>query len=346
MSPRSRFHSLLSSAIASLLFIVAGISGAETLKIATVVPDGSSWLVEMRKAGDEIEQRTAGRVKLKFYPGGVMGNDKTVMRKMRAGQLQGGAFTSGALASLYPDIELYSLPLVFRSYQEVDYVRTRMDVVLAKGLEQAGIVALAISDGGFGHVMSQKPIRRVEDLKGAKIWMVEDDVMSKAAFDIAGVAPVPLPIADVYTALQTGLIDTVAAPPTAAIAFQWHSKVRYFTDVPLMYLTGIIAVDAKAFGALSPSDRVIVQESVAQAGVRIDRESRAGDASAREALKSQGIEFVSATSPEEVARWQRISEEALVQLRGTGRYSDALVQRVLDLIAEFRARPAQPVEAR
>ena len=115
------------------LLLVAGVlalaasstASARTLKIATIVPDGSSWLVEMRKAGDEIKERTEGRVKLKFYPGGVMGSDKTVLRKVRVGQLQGGAFTSGALANVYPDIELYSLPLLFRDYDEVDFDRAK-----------------------------------------------------------------------------------------------------------------------------------------------------------------------------------------------------------------------------
>jgi len=335
-------RSSVSLLLVSLLVATASVAEARTLKIATVVPDGSSWLVEMRKAADEIGERTTGRVKLKFYPGGVMGNDKTVLRKVRAGQLQGGAFTSGALATIYPDIEIYSLPLVFRSYEEVDYVREHMDASLARGLEEAGFVALSISDGGFAHVMSQHPIRRVEDLKGAKVWMVEDDLMSKTAFDIAGVAPVPLPIADVYTALQTGLVDTFGAPATAAIAFQWHSKVSYLTDVPLMYLVGIIAVDSKVFGEIAPADQAIVREVVATAAARLDRESRAGDASAREALKSQGIQFISATSDDEVARWRRISEEAIERVRGTGRYSEGVIQMLLDHLADFRAKQAEP----
>lgn len=327
----------ITALIAATALLAAGAAPAKTLKIATIVPEGSSWMVEMRRAAEEIEERTEGRVKLKFYPGGVMGNDKTVLRKVRAGQLQGGAFTSGALSEIYPDIELYSLPFLFRSYAEVDHVREVMDEKLIAGLEANGFVALSITDGGFAYVLSQKPIQRVEDMEGAKVWLVEDDKMSEIALDLAGVSPVPLPIADVYTALQTGLVDTVAAPPMGAIAFQWHTKVEYLTDVPVMYLVGVVAVERRAFSKLSPGDQQIVREVVAEAGERLDRESRAGEKNAREALANQGIEFVEASSAEEVQRWRQISSDAIVKLRGMGIYSDATIQEILSLLDEYRS---------
>ena len=98
MISRHRKSTFLLTLLAALLVVPT--VEALTLKIATIVPDGSSWLVEMRQAGKEIAEKTDGRVKLKFYPGGVMGGDKTVLRKIRARQLQGGAFTSGALAEI------------------------------------------------------------------------------------------------------------------------------------------------------------------------------------------------------------------------------------------------------
>ena len=340
---KARLDALL-ALLATCSILVASVPAAtaRTFKIATIVPAGSSWLVEMKRAAREINQKTEGRVKFKFYPGGVMGNDKTVLRKVRAGQLQGGAFTSGALAAVYPDIELYSLPLLFRNYEEVDSVRAHMDEKLRAGLARKGFVALAISDGGFGYVLSQRPMRRVEDLGGAKVWIVEDDLMSQVAFGIAGVSPVPLPIADVYTALQTGLVDTVAAPPMGVIAFQWHTKVRYLTDVPLMYLVGVLAMDRKAFDRLKPGDRSIVRDVVRIAGRRLDEESRAGEQNAREALVNQGIEFVRASSAEEVARWRAISEKAVVELRAMHRYDDALLQDILDQLARYRSEHPAP----
>jgi TRAP-type C4-dicarboxylate transport system substrate-binding protein len=323
--------------IGIFLAMLAFSASARTLKIATIVPDGSSWLSEMRKAGEEIKEKTQGRVKLKFYPGGVMGGDKTVLRKVRAGQLHGGAFTSGALAAVYPDIELYSLPLLFRDYDEVDFVRSRLDEQLMQGLARNGFEALAITDGGFAYVLSQKPIRKVEDMKGTRVWLVEDDKMTDVALRIAGVAPVPLPIADVYTALQTGLVDTVAAPPIGAIAFQWHTRVNYLTDVPIMYLAGIFAVDQKAFSRISKKDRKVVREVVSAAAKRLDKANRADEINAREALGNQGIEFVSALSRDEVQRWRSISSQAISEMRGSGRYSDEMISEILTLLEEHRS---------
>lgn len=336
MSRRSSSSIFLTVLTGFLLVGVTSGASARTLKIATIVPEGSSWLAEMRDAGDEIKTKTAGRVKLKFYPGGVMGGDKTVLRKVRAGQLQGGAFTSGALAAIYPDIELYSLPLLFRDYDEVEFVREKLDTKLKAGLARKGFEALAITDGGFAYVLSQKPIRRVEDMKNTRVWLVEDDKMTEIALRIAGVSPVPLPIADVYTALQTGLVDTVAAPPVGAIAFQWHTGVRYLTDVPIMYLAGVFAVDKKAFSKISVKDQEIVRGVVQAAAKRLDQKNRADEANARDALKNQGIEFVSAQSREEVQRWRSISSEATTEMRGSGRYSDDLIREILMLLQEHR----------
>ncbi len=336
-----RTRSTLSiSGLLVMSLLLATPVAARTLKIATALPEGQSWLVEMRKAGDRIKQRTQGRVKLKFYPGAVMGNDKTVMRKIRAGQLHGGALTSGALAAVYPDIELYSLPLLFRSWEEVDYVRARLDDTLAKGLEKKGFVALSISHAGFAYVFSKKRVSKVEDLAGRKIWMVEDDKMSEIAFEIAGVSPIPLQLTDVLTSLQTGLIDTVAAPPTGAIALQWHTNVKYMTDVPLMYLTGVLALDKRAFDKLKPGDQAILREEVSRVNAQLEQEYRDSAANAREALQNQGIEFVEASSAEEVARWRDISEQAIEKLRGMDRYDESIMARLLGLVEEFRAQAA------
>ena len=326
-----------------LLVFIVGPASAKTLKIATIVPEGTSWMVEMRKAAAEIKKRTDGRVKIKFYPGGVMGNDKTVLRKVRAGQLHGGAFTGGALADISADIELYSLPFLFRNYDEVSYVRERMDKKIAAKLEANGFVPLAITDGGFAYVMYQQPIRAVEDMKGSKVWLVEDDRMTAMALDLAGVSPVPLPIADVYTALQTGLIETVAAPPQGAIAFQWHTKVDYLTDVPVMYLVGVVAIEKKAFSKLTPADQKIVREVVGEASRRLDQENRLGEANAREALQNQGVEFVTANSDAEVERWYQISDEATQRLLEQNIYSPETIQEILSLLEEYRA--AQEPEA-
>jgi TRAP-type C4-dicarboxylate transport system substrate-binding protein len=206
------------------------------------------------------------------------------------------------------------------------------------GLADVGFTALAISDGGFAYLFSQTTIRRVEDLAKTKIWIPEDDIMSQTALEIAGVSPILLPTADVYTALQTGLIDTVAAPPMGAIAFQWHTKVRTMTNVPLMYLIGIFTIDSKTFKKLRPVDQTILREEIAEASERLDAKSRLGNANAMEALQNNGIEFVMASSPAEIERWHDISIRALERLRGMNRYSTGLLDQMIEYVEAYRAQ--------
>jgi TRAP-type C4-dicarboxylate transport system substrate-binding protein len=338
MSLRSMM--MLPALLAAIL--LAGSAGSATLKIATVAPEGSAWMREMRAAAAAVKERTEGRVRLKFYPGGVMGNDKTVLRKIRAGQLQGGAFTSGSLASVYPELELYGIPLLFRSYDEVDYVRARMDPGMIAGLEKVGLVSMAINDQGFAYLMTQKPSREVADLQGTKVWIQEGDAMSQTAFEAAGVSPVQLSLADVYTALQTGLVDTVAAPPMGAIALQWHTRIRYVTDVPLSYLTGTLVIDARAFRKLGAEDQAILREVVRASAARLDEETRNGEAAARQALEDQGIEFVAPTTPEEVERWNGIAGDAMAKLRKEGIYDDAVIDEIERHLADYRGGSGQP----
>jgi len=319
-----------------VLGLGAGIaSGAQTLKLATLAPDGTTWMNELRAGADQVSAKTDGRVKLKFYPGGVMGNDKTVLRKIRAGQLQGGAFTSGALTEVYRDVIIYGLPFVFRSFAEVDFVRSRMDERLEAGLEAGGMVALGISEGGFAYLLSDKAIRSIDDAKGRKVWIPEGDIISQTGLEVAGITPVPLPIGDVYTGLQTGLLDTVATTPAGAIAFQWHTKVKYLVDVPLVYLVGLMVVDRDAFQKMSPADQVVVKEVMSEVFARLDRLNRADNESARAALRSQGIEFVS-PSDEELVRWHAVAGESLARLDKLDVYSQESLHLLLGYLKEFR----------
>jgi TRAP-type C4-dicarboxylate transport system substrate-binding protein len=164
-------------------------------------------------------------------------------------------------------------------------------------------------------------------------------VISQTGLEVAGITPIPLPIGDVYTGLQTGLLDTVATTPTGAIAFQWHTKVTYFVDVPLAYLMGVLVVDRDAFHKLSAPDQGTLQEVMGSVFARLDRQNRADNESAQAALRSQGIVFVS-PSPEELRRWHAVAGESLDRLKGKDVYSQESLQLLLDYLKEFRGRVA------
>ena len=322
---------------ACALLAASAAAPAATLKLATLLPEGTNWMKEMRAGAAEIEKRTEGRVTLKFFPGGVMGNDKSVLRKIRAGQLQGGVLASTGLTDVYKDAQIYTLPMIFRSYEEVDYVRARVDQTLQAGLEDAGLVPLGISEGGFTYLMSQASVGEVAELKGRKVWVPEGDPISQAALEYAGVTPVPLPFADVYTALQTGLLDTVFAVPSGAIAFQWYTKLKSLVDMPVTYVLGVLVVDKRSFDKLEPADQAVVSEVVENTFTRLNKISRDDNQKALAALKKQGIEFNDLPAAEQ-EKLRGKAERAIDDHRDKGLYSPALLEDVRAHLAEFRAK--------
>ena len=308
---------------------------AKTLKIATLAPAGTTWMKEMKAGASMIAQRTDGRVKLKFYPGGVMGNDQSVHRKIRIGQLHGGAFTPGGLAQIDASIQSLGLPMMFKSFDEIDYVRERMDPVLKQQMEAKGFVLLGISEGGFVRILSKKPMQNLESIRNSKVWVPAGDRIGQITMSALGITPISLPISDVFTGLQTGLIETVTVNPTAAIAFQWHTSTSFMTEVPISYLIGVMAIQKKAFEKLSADDQQVLREEIGKVFKRLDRINRSDNQAAKAALQNQGITFV-VPEPAEIERWRSISNQSIEEMVESGVISKEIVGQVRGHLQSFR----------
>lgn len=318
---------------------VPGLAAAVELKLATVAPEGSSWMKELRAAGKEVATRTEGRVVLKFYGGGIQGPDKKVLRKVRIGQLQGGVFTATGLAERYAGLNLYGLPLLFDSEAEVDYVRKRLDAKLAAGLDQAGLVSYGFAGGGFALLMANKPVARLEDLRGQKVWLPEGDEVTFAALRALEVTPTALPLTDVMTGLETGLLDIVATPPVGAVVLQWYTKVKYVMAQPLSYTMGALAIDKRALAPVSAADQAVLKDVMTRLYAKLDQQNRTDNAKAESALKANGLSFVPPAAGE-VPRWRKAVETANADLAARGVVPPDLLREAQRLIAEYRASPA------
>ncbi len=334
---RSPIPALACGLLSLLLGIAAPAAHALELKVASVAPDGSSWLEEMRAGTERIEELTDGRVEFKFYPGGVMGSDSQVLRKIRVGQLHGGAFTAGGLGRRYPALNLYGVPLLFHSLDEVDYVREQLDPKLQAGLEQAGFVSFGFIEGGFANLMStSQPVSSVDDLRRKKVWVPEGDQISYVSMDALGLSPVFLPVTDVLTGLQTGLLDVVAASPTAALVLQWHTRVKYRTELPVAYSMGVFALDARVFNRLSDGDQQIVREVMTEIVDELDRAARADNERAREVLTEAGVQPIDVEAAD-VEDLRRTIESVYPELRRRPEVDGEMFGEVLDVLAEYRS---------
>jgi TRAP-type C4-dicarboxylate transport system substrate-binding protein len=308
---------------------------AATLKIATVTPEGSQWMEDMRASAKEINERTDGRVKIKYYGGGVMGNDQKVLSRIRLRSLQGGAFTPTALVSQYPDLNLYGLPMVFDSEEEAAYARSKLDERLSRGLEEAGWVNFGFAAGGFAILMSNTPIQKFDDLKGKKVWIPEGDIISRRSMEALSLTPVSLPLTDVLTGLQTGLIDIVAMSPVGALVLQWHTKVKYVTELPLVYTLGFMAVDKRAFDKLEEADQAIVREVMERTYDDFDEQNLVDNREARDALLNTGIESVEIDMVE-YEKVRAMLLESNRRLGEDGYFTLDLYDEMLDYVEEYR----------
>jgi len=321
----------------SLALLLGGIgqAHAQTLKIATIAPEASDWMMGMRAGAREIKERTDGRVTIKLYGGGVQGSDSQVLRKIRIGQLQGGAFTPSVLSDTYQDIALYNMPMVFNDQAEVDYVRERFDERLITGLEAAGFVSFGFAATGFSVILSNDPVDSVDDLKNKKVWVPQGDPVSEAALKALGLNPAPLPLSDVFTGLQTKLIEIVPGSPIGALVLQWHTKVDYMTDLPLLYTAALTAIDKKAFSRLKPQDQQIVRDVMTRLYKQYDEKSAIDDVEAKAALVNSGVERV-VVDPVDAAEIRNLVLASNRRMGEKGLFSLDLYDEMMGHIAEYR----------
>lgn len=317
--------------------VLAGNAQAVRFKIATLSPEGSVWMEKMREGAQELSTRTNNRLKIKFYAGGVMGDDKAVLRKIRIGQLHGGMVVGGSLSTFYPDNQIYSLPLVFKSFEEVDYVRKHLDQRIIEGVEKGGFVTFGIAEGGFAYVMSKHIIQTVDDLRQQKVWIPDNDPMILETIKAFDVSPIPLSIADVRAGLQTGLIDTVATPPIGAITLQWHTQVKYLMDEPFLYIYGVLALDRKVFAKLSQEDQRVFREIMGRIFKEVDQLNRQDNVKAMEALRRQGIEFIKVPD-ESLTKWYNDAATVPRRLIEAGKLTQGMVDTLETLLTDYRAK--------
>ncbi|MDJ0762031.1 MAG: TRAP transporter substrate-binding protein DctP [Myxococcota bacterium] len=324
--------------VVALFGLIASPALASTkIKIATLAPDGTTWMKVMKEMASEVEKTTGGQVKLKFYSGGVMGDEGDVIRKMKFGQIHGGAFTGRGLGEISPQERVLELPFLYDNYKELDCVINGLSNRIRQDFEKKGFVLLGWVEAGFVYVFTNKPIHKASDLKGVKMWMWEGDPLAKALFKANGLVPVPLDLPNVLTSMQTGLIDAVYSPPYGVIALQWHSKVKYMLNTKLTFASGAILISKKQFDKLSPEHQKSLL-TISQKHCRnLTEQTRKENEEAIAVLKKSGIKIMELASPQELQSVKKTST-SIYQTLSNQLYSPELLTETLKLRDQCRSK--------
>jgi TRAP-type C4-dicarboxylate transport system substrate-binding protein len=316
-----------------------GVAKTLQIKIATLAPEGSSWIKIFHSIDDEVRTKTDKQVGFRFYPGGVLGDEKDMLRKMYIGQIHGAALTSAGLSAIYSEMDVFQIPFLFGSHDEVDYVLEEMNAFFKKGLAENGYILLGWSEGGFVRLMSTVPVATLDDLRKVKVWTWEGSPMTKAIFDQANVSAIPLTVPDVLVGLQTGLVDVVYAPPSGAISLQWFTKIKYMTDVNLIYLIGGLVMQKKVFNKISPDHQKILLETCRRRMNELKTTIRKENREAIQVMVKHGVKIITPTA-EQVAEFKNVSDQAMQRLEGKS-FSKKIRDEVTAKIEAYRKKNPQ-----
>ncbi len=304
-------------------------------KIATLAPAGSVWIDQFDNFAKEVADKTGGEVAFRMYPGGVMGDDQAMYRKMRVGQLHGGGFTMTGISAVVADFRVLSIPFLFNSYGEVDFVKKGLTATFKKRFSEKGLEYIAMTEVGFIYAMSTRPIATFTALKDSKNWSPSGDPVSEAYLSTLGISPVQLSIPDVLTSLQSGLVETVYNSFYGSIVLQWFTKARYIADIPYGYAYGVFALDGKSFAKLPESHKKIIEEAAEHHFPVLLQKTRESNRESRQVLEKRGCEFL----PIDKETRQILQEKSVqtIKLLIPGSMSKDIYDQTIELRNKFRA---------
>ena len=267
-----------------MILIVTGLSSQTPkyhFKIATDAPDNSSWILTFKAINTELKKKTNGEVGLTVYPASLMGDQNTVVKKIKIGQLTGGALSSGGLELIYKDFAIMGFPLLFRSVEEFDYVRKKVTPFYEAEIEKRDFVFMAWTEVGFIYLYSKKKVNSLDTLRDAKPFILEGDIVSKTLFDEFKTKAVQTQMSDILTGLQTNYIDTVFSSAYGLIVTQWFTKVNYMADFPITLMLGGIVLDKKMFDSMPKKYQDLMKELFTENFEKLSLKIRKDNDSAR-----------------------------------------------------------------
>ena len=337
MGTRPRSRPRLAVALLAVLAVLtpAAAAAQQVIKVATLAPEGSTWMAVLRDYQAAVEAVSGDRLQFRIFPGGVSGSEADMLRKLRFGQLDAVALTGAGLGLVVPEERVLDGALLFRDDAEIDAVYRQFTPELERLFEERGYVVLGWAEVGPIYLFSTSRVASVEDLRRLRWWILEGDPLAAAIFDAFGADPVPLHVADVLTALQTGVIDGVYSSPLALLALQWFSRVDYRLDLPLGHASGALLMNRRTFTRLATDLQEILVDNGRRFMADLQQRSRTDNEAALAALARRGVRPV-APGP---GTADLLREQGAVARRALAPalYPEALLDRVEAALAAYRS---------
>jgi len=323
--------------LALRLLVPAPAHGQTKIRLATLLPQGSSQYQALEAMGQEWRTASNGKVTLTIYAGGTMGSEEEMVRRMRVGQIQAATLSVGGLSEIDPAVgALQKIPMVYRSLDELEYVRSKMEPELERRLNEKGFVVLSWADAGWVHIFSRHQALRPDDFRKTKLFVGASDLDEVKVVKGLRFNAVPLEWSDVLTSLQTGLVDTVPTVPFMALAGQYDIVARHMLEVNWVPLVGATVITKKAWDSIPADWQGAFKGSAARAGQQIQSRSRQESDEAVAAMKKRGLQ-VHAVSPELDAEWRQFAEGVYPMVR-VALVPAEMFDQVTRLIAEYRSK--------
>ena len=284
------------------------------LRIATLAPNGSSWMKVFNAWNRTIQKETDNTLKLRFYAGGSLGDERDFVRKMRAGQVDGASITTLGLSQLVRPVLVLTVPGVFTEYEQLDQVRTALQYRFDEMFAHEGYEVLSWGDVGKTRLFSTERIERPSEIKKHRPWAWKDDVIFTEFLRVVGANPVRLGMPEVYPGLQTRMVDTVPASALAALSMQWYTRLKFVSARNSGIIVGATVLRSDKLKELSEEHRQVLLETSKRAELALKAAIRRDDASAYAAILKRGL--IAVDTEAHVAEWEDVSRQVRERLAG------------------------------
>ena len=286
-------------------------------RIGTLAPKNSLYHRQLLEIGEAWRIAQGGNAKYVVFPDGSQGGEAELARRMRIGQLQGALLSIVGLSEIEPSINaLQSIPLLFKSWDEVDYVREKMRSSMEKKFLDRGFIVLAWGDAGWVRFFSKDPVMRPDDFKKMKFFSFAGESEQQEIMKSLGFTPVPLETADILPSIQTGMINVVPSTPYFALATQIYSKVPNMLEINWAPVVGALVVTQKAWNEMTPAGQQALRAAGDKAGIQIRNKARQEVDEAVEAMRKRGL-IIHKPNAEQLKEWQDLADKLYPRIRGT-----------------------------